>query len=175
MLQYSLMIVFTLFTLYFSISSYRLYHIKSDDLNGLTHKVESIWLKEARGKQGKPEVWIDMGKEGRYRVAYGNNELFHTLAGLIKKDDVITILLKKEQHVFIDLGNANDVLQIEKDGQVLYSLDVPQKNFHDFYLFSAIMTVLLPLACIFYWMKSKRNLLETLQSSAGMHQQLNVG
>jgi hypothetical protein len=137
--------------------------MKIYDLKPLTEKVESITFKKAQGKQGKPEVWIDLGLSDKFRVIYGNNDMLHTLTKEIKKDDIITIYLKKAQHVFIDLGMDNDVLQIAKSGHVIYSLDIPQKNFHDFYLLSAIMSFLLPVGCIFYWIKSNSNsMLETL-------------
>lgn len=157
LLQYSSLIIFTLFTLYFSVSYYRLYNMKELDLKELTHKVDAVWLKEAKGKQGKPEVWIDFGQSGKYRVTYGNKNMLHDLMNEIKKDDLITVYLKKEQHAFIDLGKDNDILQIAKNGEVVYSLDVPQKNFHDYYFFSAIMSLLLPIGCVFYWTKSKHN------------------
>jgi uncharacterized membrane protein len=164
--QYLLLGVFTLFTLYFSVSSYRLYHMKEYDLVQFTGTVESVFLKEAKGKQGKPEIWIHMGNSAKYRVAYGNNQMFHDLAGEIQKGDLLTVFLKKEQHVFIDLGNENDILQIAKEGRVIYSLEIPQKNFHVYYLLSAIMSFLLPLGCIFYWVKSKHNLMASVRGAA---------
>jgi ribosomal protein S25 len=166
-LQYSLLISFVLFSLYFSVSSYRLYHMKIYDLNALTHKVESVSFKKAKGKQSKPEVWIDLGQPGKFRVVYGSDHALYPLTREIKKGDVITVYLKKSQHAFIDLGMANDVLQIAKNRQVVYSFDIPKKSFHDYYLISAIISFMLPLCCIFYWIKSRSNsMLEVIPHSA---------
>jgi hypothetical protein len=165
-LEYFLLITFTVFSMYYSISSYRLYRLNTNDLKVLTDKVESVTFKKGQGKQGKSEVFLDLGLSGKFRVAYGNNEMIHALSNEITKGDVVSIYLKKNQHVFINLGLDNDILQIAKSGQVIYSLDNAQKSFHDSFLLSAITSFLLPLGCIFYWVKSKSNLmLERLQTA----------
>lgn len=175
LLQYGLLVGFTLFALYFSISSYRLSHMQTYDLTSVTNKAESVVFKKAKGKQAKAEVWIDLGISGKFRVAYGTNNMLHALAKEVKKGEVITVYLKKAQHVFINLGMDNDVLQIAKSGQVIYSLDIPQKSFQNYYVLSAIMSFLLPLGCVFYWIKSKSNaVLERLQTGRLQQTQLSA-
>ncbi|MCR6637595.1 MAG: hypothetical protein NVV82_00970 [Sporocytophaga sp.] len=163
-LQYFALVAFTLFSIYFSFSYYRLYHMDSEELNELTGKVEAVRMKEGKGKQGKSEVWITMAETGQFRVAYGNTKTIKEVSNLIKKDDAITIYLKKAQNAFIDLGNDNDVLQLVKNGVIIYSLDIPQKNFQKYFMFSAIMSILLPLGCVFYWVKSRSNMMAALQN-----------
>jgi ATP-dependent Zn protease len=136
----------------------------SEELNELTGKVEAVRMKEGKGKQGKSEVWITMAETGQFRVAYGNTKTIKEVSNLIKKDDAITIYLKKAQNAFIDLGNDNDVLQLVKNGVIIYSLDIPQKNFQKYFMFSAIMSILLPLGCVFYWVKSRSNMMAALQN-----------
>jgi hypothetical protein len=115
--------------------------MKIYDLNALTHKVESVSFKKAKGKQSKPEVWIDLGQPGKFRAAYGSDHALYPLTREIKKGDVITVYLKKSQHAFIDLGMDNDVLQITRSGQVVYSMEIPKKVF---------MTITLSCPYLFY-------------------------
>ena len=163
-LEICLLVTFTIFSLYFSVSSYRLYQMQVYDLNPVTEKVKSITFKKAHGKQAKPEVLIDLSKPENYRVTYGSEQMLVALSNEIKVADEITIYLKKPQSLFIDLGKDTDILQIAKSGEVIYSMEVARKSFHDSYLISTIMSFLLPLGCIFYWIKSKSNsMLQTLQ------------
>jgi len=165
-LQCIAIVAFTIFSIYFSFSYYRLYHMESHELNELTGKVEEVRMKEGKGKQGKSEVWITMAETGHFRVAYGNTAVLKEISNMIQKDDAVTIYLKKAQSAFIDLGNDNDVLQLVKNGVIIYSLDIPQKNFHKYFLFSAIMSVLIPAGFFLYRSKSRSNMmaLSKLQS-----------
>ncbi len=156
-IQYVLLAVFTLFSLYFSLSAYRAYHLHANDLKVVTDKVEQVIYHKAKGKQAKPEVWINLSESGKYRVAYGNNNLLHGLTSIIASGDVVTVYLNKPQHTFLNFGMNKDILQIEKSGEVIYSLEIPQQSYHTYFLISAILSIVLPLLCIFFWEKSKKN------------------
>ena len=146
------------------------------DMNQLKGQVKAITYKKAVGKQGKPEVLINMGAAGIYKVGYGSNDVLLSVVEVIKDNDQITIYTKKPHTTFIDLGNTNDVLQISKGKQVVYSLDNPRKSFHTNYMFSLVVSLLLPVAGIFYVMKTKsNNMMEALQAARLQASQLHKG
>ena len=175
-LQYVLLTVFTLFSLYFSLSAYRAYHMHANDLKIVTDKVEQVIYHKAKGKQAKPEIWINLSESGKYRVAYGNNNLLHGLTSIIASGDVVTLYLNKPQHAFLNFGITNDVLQIVKRGQVVYSLEIPQQSYHTYFIISAILSIMLPLICIFFWEKSKKNDIDAcIQKSHMQQHNISVG
>lgn len=159
LIQSMVLVAFTLFSLYLSISMFRLSKMKSEDLTAVTKEVKAVEFHLSKGKQARPEIWIDLGLHEKFRVSYGNADMLHHLAGKINQGDLVTLYVKNAANGFIYLGKENDVLQINKNNSVVYSLSIPQKSFHDNFLLSAVMCFVMPLGFMFYWAKSKSNMM----------------
>lgn len=123
---------FALLVTYVVISQWYSAGWHEDDLLPVSGKVIRIGLGDYKERRAiRKKVDIDLDQEGRRFFVKNNSYLFPVMLREIQAGDRITIFHRTNLQAKWTLAEEPEILQIEKDGKLIYPLKVAQQPFRE--------------------------------------------